>query len=128
MEDDGTRPFGSEFSPDQRRPLSLIVGDQVTIDIQVVNPVGAVMRFGAGEFVVIDGRSLCLPSRPLFTVRSTTVDDWKQRIIITSDTTRLWTPQRGLFDLWAVRTAGRLNLIPLSELVIAGSALGNNYL
>lgn len=130
VEDDGTRPYGNGISPDQRRPLRIVVGDEVVFEISVVNPVGGVRLLDpeADEFLVLDGRTLCLPSRPLFTVRSTPMAGERQRLVLTSDVTRKMVAQRGLFDLWAVRASGRHNLIPLSELVIAGSALGNNYL
>lgn len=129
VEDDGTRPYGPGISPDQRRPLTLVLGDSVVIDISLINPVGGVMLVAApDEFIVLNARSLCTPSRQLLTARSVSVAGQKQRITLASDDTRRQTPQRGTFDLWVVRGSARTNLIPLSELVIAGSALGNNYL
>lgn len=126
--DDGSRPFGPWIAIDQRRPLRIVICGGETISIRVTDPVGGVVVLGDQEFLVLNARTLCLPSRQLFTVRSTPSGYYHHKISISSDSTKNLIAQRALFDLWAVRQSGRINLIPLSELVISGSALGNNYL
>lgn len=126
--DDGTRPFGPGIPEEQRRPLPLVLSEDTTIDVQVINPVGGVIVFGDDEFLQFNARSLTLPMRAVFTVRSTPIERHRQRVTITGDSTANLKVGRGAFDLWAIRASGRSCLIPTSELLLRGSALGRNYL
>lgn len=127
--DDGTRPYGADVTVDQRRPLRLYVGEDTTIEISLINPVGGVVLLGSGDFLVLNARTLCVPTRQLFAARSVPISGQRYQISVDADDTKGLIPQRGVFDLWAVRGAGadRTDLIPLSELLLAPSALVNNY-
>lgn len=125
--DDGTRPFAPEIQRDQRRPLSLVASEDVTIDVTVISPVGGLIVLGLGEFLVFTARTGSRPTRQLFSIRSTPSAQ-RHRFSIAGNMTKALLPQRGSFDVWAIRGSGRSTLIPLSELIIAPSALGNNYL
>jgi hypothetical protein len=126
--DDGTRPFGPGIQEDQRRPLRLVASEDTAIEVAVINPVGGTIAFGAGEFLQLNGRSLLLPSREVFTVRSTPIGNHRLQLTLAGDVTKLLKVGRGTFDLWAIRSSGRSCLIPSSELLIAGSAIARNYL
>jgi hypothetical protein len=126
--DDGTRPFGPGIPEEQRRPLSLVSSDDVTIDVLVINPVGGVIVLGEEEFLQLNGRTLTAPTRELFTRRSVPAAGHRNRVSISGDSTKILKVGRGAFDLWAIRASGRSCLIPTSELLIRGSALGRNYL
>lgn len=126
--DDGTRPFGPGIPEEQRRPLRLVASEDTTIDVQVINPVGGTIILASDEFLQINGRSLTLPFREVFTARSTPVASHRYRMVLTGDVTKLLKVGRGAFDLWAIRTSGRSCLVPTSELLIRGSALARNYL
>lgn len=126
--DDGTRPFGPGISPDQRRPLHLTVGDETTLEISLVDPEGGAVLLGTSDFLQLDLRTLSRPQRQILTARSAAIAGGRQRITIAADTTRTVLPQRGEFDLWLVRGGKRTQLIPISELMLAPSALGTNYL
>jgi hypothetical protein len=125
--DDGTRPLSPGIRPDQRRPLYLIAGEDTEITVTLTDPSGGLVQLGDTEFLLMDARTTAARPVQLFSARSTQSID-VQRIAVAGDTTKLIFPQRAVFDLWAIRATGRSNLIPLSELVIAASALGNNYL
>lgn len=125
--DDGTRPYGPGIQIDQRRPLHLVVGDEQQITVLLINPVGGVVRLESSEFLQLTGRTLCRPSRQLFTRRSTGTAQFQQLIEFTPTATATIQPQRGVFDLWLIRGPERISIIPLSELLFTGSALGNNY-
>lgn len=122
--DDGSRPYGSGLPIDQRRPLRLIAGEDVTLLIELVNPLGAPVLLGSGESLQWTARTLMAPAaRPLLNKQST-ADRNKYKIAIAAADTRAILPQRATHELWAIRGAGRVNLFPLSELVIGRSGLG----
>jgi hypothetical protein len=125
--DDGTRPYGPGIQPDQRRPLSMVVSDDWSIEIDLVNPVGGTVTLSTGDFLVLNARSGCAPSRQLFSKRSVSAPNYRHRISMTGDESRALSPQVGTFDLWLVRGDRRSCLIPTSEIRILGSALGNNH-
>jgi hypothetical protein len=125
--DDGTRPFGPGILTDQRRPLHLVVSEDATLQISITDPVGGEITLTSGEFLVLVGRTAARPIRQLFAVRSTP-SGRDNRIVFSGSMTKALAPQRGTFDLWAIRAAGRSCLVPLSALELAPSALGNNYL
>jgi hypothetical protein len=127
--DDGTRPYGPGIAVDQRRPLRLTTSEDVLIEIALVNPVGgAVVLRGNDQFLVLSARSLCAPSRPLFTARSVRAARERETIAILADSTKAMVAQRALFDLWLIRAGERTSVIPVSEMTISGNALANNYL
>lgn len=127
--DDGTRPFGPNIQVDPRRPLRMVISEDTRIEVSLINPVGGVVLLGTNDVLILNGRTLCAPQRQLFSVESTPISGQRYLINFVGDDTRRLEPQRGTFDLWIVRDDGsRACLIPLSELVIAGSALGNNHL
>lgn len=126
--DDGTRPYATDVQIDQRRPLRLVVGETTELRISLVNPVGGVVLLNSGEFLELNLRTLSPPSRPLTAKRSTPMAGNLQKISIAAADTQALTPQSGAFDLWAIRGADRSCIIPLSELRLAPSALGRNYL
>lgn len=126
--DDGTRPFGPGIPEEQRRPLPLVLSEDTTIDVQVINPVGGVIILETDEFLQFSARTLTLPMREVFTVRSSRIALHRQRVTITGDSTKNLKVGRGTYDLWAIRSSGRSCLIPTSELLLRGSALGRNYL
>lgn len=125
--DDGTRPFGPGIPVDQRRPLSIVIGEDVSIVVDLVNPVGGVVVLGAG-YLQLNARTVSLPQRQILTARSTAAPTNRYAISIAADDTRSLQSQRGEFDLWAVRGGVRTALIPLSEFDLKPSALGVNYL
>jgi hypothetical protein len=123
--DDGTRPWGPGIPIEQRRPLHLTLGESGDVQVSLINPVGGVVALDPGDFLQLTGRTLCAPTRQLFSYRSTPSTNHRHSIAIPM--TAAMTPQRGTFDLWLVRGPERIQLIPLSELTIVGSAIGNNY-
>lgn len=126
--DDGTRPYGPGISVDQRRPLYLPIGDATTIEVALINPVGGVVTLDAGEFLQLNARTLARPQRPILTKRSAVGASGRHAFTLASDDTAHLPPQRGEFDVWAVRGGDRTVLIPISEFGLTGSALGVNHL
>lgn len=126
MVDDGTRPWGPGIQIEQRRPLHLTIGESGDIEVLLINPVGGVVVLGNGEFLQHSARTLCAPTRQLYTVRSTPGVNYRHSIAL--PLTSSFMPQRGTHDLWLIRGPEHISLIPLSELIISGSAIGNNYL
>lgn len=125
--DDGTRPWGPGVPVEQRRPLHLTIGESGDIQVSLINPVGGVVVIDPSEFLQLNARTLCAPTRQLFSLRSTPAAGFRHAIATPTTITATMTPQRGAFDLWLIRGPERISLIPLSELTIAGSAIGNNY-
>lgn len=126
--DDGTRPFGPGISPDQRRPLSMVIGEDARLEISLISPVGGAMILGDGDFLQLNARTLSRPQRQVLTTRSSKIGSHRYAIVIAADATKNLSPVRGEFDLWLVQGAARVTLIPLSEFVLAPSALGINYM
>lgn len=106
----------------------MTIGEDTLIDIRLINPVGGEVLLSGGDFVVINARTSRIPNRQIFTKRSTPIADGLYRITVAADDTKNQEPQPGEFDLWLVKGSGRAMLIPLSELELAPSALGKNYL
>lgn len=125
--DDGTRPYAPDVAVDQRRPLAFAAGEDVTIDVSLVNPSGGVVILGTGEFLQLSVRTLSRPTTQLLTKRSAAAGQ-RQRLTIAADDTKMVPAQDLVFDLWAVRGSARTLLIPTSELRLGPSALGRNYL
>lgn len=123
--DDGHRPYAPGLSPDQRRPLRLVAGENVTIRVKLVNPAGAPVELGAGH-LAWNARTTPVPaSRKLLTRQATRSGAGVYEIAIAAADTGAIAPQRAVHDLWAVTADGeRINIFPLSELVIARSGLG----
>lgn len=127
MLDDGTRPFAPHIAPDQRRSLVLTSSEDVTIEASVVDPVGGAYRPALTDFLELNARSASRPIRQLFAVRST-LRGQLFVLQVLGNTTKPIPAQHGTYDLWLICSAGRSCVIPLSELVLRPSALGNNYL
>lgn len=126
--DDGTRPYGPGISPDQRRPLALVIGDEARVEVSLINPVGGVVLLGGSDFLQLNARTVVVPQRQVLTARSTAISGGRQLISISADATKNLPAVRGEFDLWMVRAGARTALIQLSEFSLAPGALGANYL
>lgn len=126
--DEGTRPFGPGISPDQRRPLAFSIGEDVTLQISLIDSQGGAVALGSGDFLQLDTRTGARPQRQLFTARSVATSEGRQKISLAADATKTLLPQRGEFDLWLVRGGKRAQLIPISEFSLTPGALGVNYL
>lgn len=125
MYDDGNRPLAPELTPDQRRAIRIHVGDDVTIRVRLINPMGAPIVLGDGEYLAWFGKTAGSVSKKLIAKQSTpAAGAGLYTIVIAHADTRALEPQRAVHDLWAVRGAARICVVPLSELVIARSALG----
>ena len=123
--DDGSRPFAPELSPDQRRALRIFVGDDVTIRVRLINPLGAPIVLGAGEYLAWYAKTSGSVSKKLVSKQSTgAAGAGLYTITLVNADTRALEPQRAVHDLWAIRGAARVCVVPLSELVIARSGLG----
>lgn len=106
----------------------MTAGEDTRIDVKLINPVGGRVILGAGDFLQLTARTSRTPQRQILTKRSTADGvGGDHQITIAADDTRNQEPQRGEFDLWMVKGAGRTTLIPLSEFELAPSALGKNY-
>ncbi len=129
MVDDGTRPLGAGISPDQRRPLEISLGQDVEIDISLIDPVGGAVLLGGSDFLQLTARSTGRPQRQILTARSSVLRQGVYRLQVAGATTRPLMPQQGEFDLWLVRAAGaHVPLIRPSEFRLMPAALGLNYL
>lgn len=128
MVDDGTRPLGAGISPDQRRPLEISLGEDMEIDVSLIDPVGGVVLLGGADFLQLTARSTGRPQRQILTARSTVLRQGVYRILIAAATTRVLMPQQGEFDLWLIRSAGaHIPLVRPSEFRMMPAALGLNY-
>ncbi len=128
MVDDGTRPIGAGISPDQRRPLEIALGEDVAIDVTLIDPVGGRLLLGASDFLQLTARSTGRPQRQILTARSTALRQGVYQIQIAAAVTRPLMPQQGEFDLWLIRAAGaHLPLIRPSEFRLMPAALALNF-
>lgn len=123
--DDGTRPIDPSLPVDQRRALTIQQGEDVTVRIKLVNRAGAEIRLGSGEYLALVARTVPSPqSRKLFqkqSVRATGHPANVHDIVIASADTRPLTVTRAIYDVWSVRGASKLVVVPTSELIIARS-------
>ncbi len=124
--DDGTRPIGAGISLDNRRPLEISLGEDVRIEVTLIDPVGGMVILGGSDFLQLTARTTTRPQRQLFTVRSTPVRGGTYALEVAAGVTRPLLPVVGEFDLWLIRT-DHTPLIKPSEFRLQPAALGLNY-
>lgn len=125
--DDGTRPFGAGISPEQRRPLEISLGEDTTIEISLIDPVGGRVLLGGSDFLQLTARTTTSPQRQLLTVRSAVTIPGLYAIQVAAAMTRPLLPVLGEFDLWLIQARSHTALVRPSEFRLLPAALGRNY-
>lgn len=115
--DDGTRPASDELAGDQRRPLSIVQNEDITIRVELVNPAGEAVDLGDPAVNYLELTMRMADSRKL-AKRSTKAASGvgKYVIAIAAADTKNLVRQHAVFDLFAVKGSGRAAVIATSEL------------
>lgn len=117
--DDGARPVSAELAGDQRRPLSIVQNEDVTIRVELVNPANEPIDLGADINANTLELTLRLADNRKLTKRATKGQGTGRYVIaiVAADTKNL-ERQHATFDLVAIKGSGRAAVIPTSELAL----------
>lgn len=123
--DDGARPAASDVPAEQRRPLRIPIGEDVTIRIAVTNWAGAPVVLQSGDLLALTARSSKMGRTRLLAKNTTRIAPSKFQIAIAASDTRNLKAQGGTFDLVAViaSPAMRVTMIPVSEFALEQSEI-----
>ena len=124
--DDGARPADRHLSADSREALTIRQGEDTTVRVTLVNRAGAPVVLGAGEHLVLSVRTVPTPASKRLLVKQSTPAPNKPThvydIAIASADTRSLTMTRAIYDVVAVRSGGKREVVKeTSHLVIARS-------